>query len=193
MQFIENPDSEVLVKFLFSAVALAALPPVAAFAQQSSNPAESTDQQVHVTVKVTSSFYGSFTQEKDVDIRQTATFSNLSGVHKSMKYDGPCTLNPAPRDIHDGVVVKITPLLYSKNGQVGFEQDVAASKLLGYHDFNSGKCGNISEASWASDSDGSSVLDRVGQPLQILHQVNDANGAHRDLDVSVIFTPVTAR
>ncbi|MCM3294289.1 hypothetical protein M3661_29935, partial [Paenibacillus sp. MER 180] len=75
------------MKFLFSAVALAALPPVAAFAQQSSNPAESTDQQVHVTVKVTSSFYGSFTQEKDVDIRQTATFSNLSGVHKSMKYD----------------------------------------------------------------------------------------------------------
>ncbi|GAB6847071.1 hypothetical protein [Paraburkholderia kururiensis] len=180
----------------FLAVAFLALP-IAAIAQQSDDIGQSTKQPVHVTVEVKSKLYGSFTQERDVNLGETAAFSNLGAHHKAVLNDGPCQItadakNP-PQDIDDGVVVKITPELHSTTGVVGFQDEIVAHKFIKYNVLNEGKCGNISMAHSVGDSTASTMMSHTGKPLVLTSMRQYTEGDHRDLDVIVTFTPVTTR
>jgi RNA-binding protein YhbY len=179
----------------FLAVALLALP-IAAIAQQSDDIGQSTKQPVHVTVEVKSKLYGSFTQERDVNLGETVAFSNLGAHHKAVLSDGSCQITAdaksPPQDIDDGVVVKITPELHSTTGVVGFEDDIVAHKFIKYNVLNEGKCGNISMADSVSDSTASSMIYHMGKPFVLTSMRRDTEGDHRDLDVIVTFTPVAA-
>ncbi|WP_176079482.1 hypothetical protein [Paraburkholderia tropica] len=177
----------------FLAVAFLAIP-IAAIAQQSEDFGESTKQPVHVTVEVKSKLYGSFTQERDVNLGETAAFSKLGSHHKAILNDGPCEIiadakNPA-QDIDDGVVVKITPKLHSTAGVVGFEDEIVAHKFIKYNVLNEGKCGNISMAHSVGDSSASTMMSHTGKPVMLASMRQYTEGDNRDLDVTVTFTPV---
>ena len=179
----------------FLAVAFLALP-IAAIAQQSDDIGRSTRQPVHIVVQVKSQLYGSFTQERDVNLGETAEFNNLGSHHKAVLSDGLCQItadakNP-PKDIDDGVVVKITPESHSSTGVVGFEDEIIANKFIKYNVLNEGKCGEISMADSVSDSTASTVMCHTGKPLVLTSMRQDTEGDHRDLDVTVTFTPVAA-
>jgi hypothetical protein len=179
----------------FCAIAFLAFP-FAVFAQQSDDVGKSTKQPAHVIVEVKSQLYGSFSQERDVNLGETGVFSNLGSNHKAVRSDGPCQItadakNP-PRDIDDGVVVKITPELHTSTRIVGFEDEVIANKFIKYNVLNEGKCGKISMANSVSDSTASTMMYHTGKPLVLTSMRQDIEGDQRDLDVTVIFTPVAA-
>ncbi|MEK6368034.1 MAG: hypothetical protein V4803_16650 [Burkholderia gladioli] len=184
----------------FACRAIAALISVAGVLT-SAAAAESSDGSippVHVKVVVTSKYYGSFTQERDVRVNQTASFNNLSAHHSGVIYQGKCALKPDgngayPADVDDGVVVNITPVLISPDGTVGAAHEIKATKLIRYNKFNSGICGEISFAESSRHWTSSDLLYRPGQVHTVDElQEHSATEGDKDLRVTVSFSPVAS-
>ncbi len=153
---------------------------------------------VHVKVVVTSKYYGSFTQERDVKIHETASFSNFSAHHSGVVYHGQCALKPdatgkLPEDIDDGVIVNVTPVMIAPDGKVGAHDEVRATKLIRYNKVDSGICGEIAFAESKRTWSESTQLFHPGevQTVDESHEHSETDG-DKDLTVTVSFSPVPA-
>ena len=159
---------------------------------------DATIPPVRVRVVVTSKYYGSFTEERDVKVNQTVSFNNLSAHHSGVFYQGKCTLTldpimTPPADIDDGVVVNITPITISPDGIFGATHEIKVTKFIRYDKFNSKTCGDISFARSSQHWTRSDFLYQPGQvhTVDALHQYS-VNEGDRDLLVTVSFSPATA-
>ncbi|WP_186038857.1 hypothetical protein [Burkholderia gladioli] len=166
--------------------------PVAAFAQETGDIGQPTHQPVHAAVQIKSNFYGSFTQERDIQIGKAEVFSNLGVHHKAVVSEGRCAITQDPKnppvDIDDGVAVTIMPTLHTDKGIVVADTEVRASKFIKYNVFNAGTCGHISMATSASSYSTSTIIQPSDKPLLLsgFHQNSPAD--QRDLDVIVTFS-----
>lgn len=175
---------------------LVSVGPVLAQAANVSAPKSEAPALIHAKVVVTSKYYGSFTQERNIKLNEIASFDDPRAHHSGVLYQGPCPLKPdafgkLPVDIEDGVTVKIMPMMMAPDGRVAAEGEYKATKLVRYNKFDTGKCGEISFAESAHAWMRTTVLSRPGQETVIgTSRELSETGEDRDLKVAVVLSPV---